>query len=138
MKDRYKEDRTVEKAVDLCFDIAKRQANPYTYLYHNPNSIQTMQHFAHWTQRYLQHKVFAAIFRASQVTGYEAVPYALLYQNAKRDGWAERKIRCGALTFYLIKLEEMPPGLKRRYLKFQEILTRELSKLRDQEEMVTT
>lgn len=118
----------VEHAVDVCFDVARKQANPFKYLYHNPTGIHTMQYFAHWVQRWSEHRAYLVLMEAARITGYEPVPYALTHRNAKRDGWQGRRIRCGKLVFYLIREEEMPPGLKRRYKKFREMLLKELEK----------
>ena len=128
MKDPWKEQRVIENAVDKVFAMAKRQANPYEYLYHNPRSIHTMQYFAKWTQRWAQHKAYMVLVRASHVMGYEPVPSELLYRHAKRDGFAGRSVRVGQLVFYLIKPDEMSAGLKRRYERFKTILLKDLKK----------
>lgn len=128
MKDKHTEDRIVERAVDVCFEVAKRQVNPYVYLYHNPREIRTMQYFAHWTQRWTERQAYVVLLKAAQITGFEPVPSCLLYRNIVRDGWSGRRIRCGSLSFFLIKKEEMPPGLMRRYTKFVELLQKELRK----------
>lgn len=126
--DRWRSERIIESAVDKVFELAKRQANPYTYLYHNPNGIHTMQYFSKWTQRWAQHKAYMVLLRAAHVTGYEAVPSELLHKNAKRDGWSGRQVRVGQLVFYLIRPDEMSTQLKKRYERFKEILTADLRK----------
>ncbi len=128
MKDRYKEDRTIERAVDVCFEVAQYQVNPFHWLYHNPNGVHTMQYFSHWVQRWAAHKAYMVLVRAAKITGYEPVPASLLYRNSKRDGFSGRRVRVGKLSFYLIREEEMSPGLKRRYTKFKEMLRKELEK----------
>ena len=127
-KDNWREQRTVEKAVDLVFEYAKRPANPYKYLYHNPKAIHTPQYFAHWTQKWQQHRVYMTLVRAAKVTGYEPVPAELLYRNAKRDGFGERSVRVGKLAFYLVRPDEMGPSLKRRYYAFKDMLFDDIRK----------
>jgi len=128
MKDRYKEDRNIENAVDICTEAAKYQINPFRWLYHNPHSVHSMQYFAHWVQRWATHRCYMVLVRSAQITGYEPVPASLLYENAKRDGFGGRKVKVGKLSFYLIKTEEMSLGLERRYTKFKEMLYHEVTK----------
>lgn len=128
MTDRWKSERIIESAVDKVFEYAQKPANPYNYLYHNPHAIQTPQYFAHWTQKWQNHKGYMILVRAAKITGYEPVPAELLHRNASRDGWSGRSVQVGRLLFYLIKPEEMPPGLKRRYYRFKDILLKEIKK----------
>ncbi len=128
MKDKWGEQRVIEKAVDVVIEVARRQVNPFSYLYHNPNRIHTMQYFAHWAQRWTEHKLYKLLMRVAQITGYEPVPYWLTYRHAKRDGYSDRRVRCGSLVFYLLKPEEMSPGLRRRYEQFRNLLKEELHK----------
>lgn len=128
MKDRWKEDRVIESATDKVFEYAKRPMNPYTYLYHNPWSIQTPQYFAHWTQKWQNHKGYMILVRAAKITGYEPVPAELLHRNAKRDGWGGRSVRVGKLVFYLIRPDEMPKGLRKRYYRFKDMLFSDIRK----------
>lgn len=125
---RYKEDRTIERAVDTVFEVAQWQASPYEYLYHNPHAIRTIQYFAHWAQRWTNRMAYIAVLQAANIGGFEVVPSALTYRNAKRDGLSKRGLRVGALRFYLIKKEEMAPGLLRRYEKFRKALANQLSR----------
>lgn len=120
--DQWKEDCLVERVVDRVFDYAKRPANPYSYLYHNPQAIHTPQYFAHWTQKWQNHQTYMVLVKAAKITGYEPVPFELLYGNAKRDGYHGRSVRVGQLVFYLITPDEMSLGLKRRYYKFKNML----------------
>ncbi len=125
---RYKEDRVVERAVDICYEVSEWQVNPYKYLFHNPNSIRTIQYFAHWTQRWTNRSAYIAVLQAAKIGGYEVVPAALTYRNAARDGLKERGVRVGNLRFYLIKKEEMAKGLLRRYEKFRKLLSEQLKR----------
>lgn len=125
-RDRHREDRVVENAVDICFEISRWHVNPYAYLYHNPHGIQTLQYFAHWTQRWTNRNAFITLLQAAKVGGYEAVPAELLHRHFTR--WKSRRVRCGQLTFYLIRIEEMPAGLQRRYHKFRILLKEHLRK----------
>jgi len=126
--DKKAEDCLVEETVDKVFEYARRPANPYSYLYNNPRAINTPQYFAHWTQRWQNHQTYMVLLRAAKVTGYEPVPSALLYRNHKRDGFHGRSVRVGELVFYLIKPEEMTPGLARRYQKFKAMLRDDIKK----------
>jgi len=126
--DKKVEDYVIEDAVDKVFEYAKKPANPYTYLYNNPKAITTPQYFAHWTQRYQHHKMYMVLVRAAKITGYEPVPFPLLYRNHKRDGFGGRGVRIGDVSFYLIKPEEMSAGLRRRYEKFLELLRADIKK----------
>lgn len=128
MTDSYKEDYVVEDTVDKVFEYAKKPANPYSYLYNNPRAITTPQYFAHWTQRYQNHRMYMVLVRAAKITGYEPVPAPLLYRNHKRDGFAGRRVQIGDLSFYLIKTEEMSAGLRRRYEKFKDMLRDDIKK----------
>ncbi|ADI02553.1 MAG TPA: hypothetical protein GXX39_02415 [Syntrophothermus lipocalidus] len=128
MRDIWKEQRVIEKAVDMVFEYAKKPANPYNYLYHNPRAIHTPQYLAHWTQKWQNHHVYMTLVRAATVTGYEPVPSVLLLRNAKRDGYGGRAVRVGHLVFYLIRPEEMTPGLQRRYYKFKNMLMTDISR----------
>lgn len=125
---RYREDRVVEKAVDTCFEVSKYQVNPYKYLYHNPNTIRTLQYFAHWAQAWTKRSAYIVLLQAANVGGYEVVPAALTYRNAKRDGISKRGVRVGRLRFFLLKKEEMAPGLLRRYEKYRKRLAEDLRK----------
>ncbi|MGI6550175.1 MAG: hypothetical protein ACOX4Q_09125 [Syntrophomonadales bacterium] len=119
---RWTEEKMIEKAVDTVFEYAQKPANPYSYLYHNPRAIHTPQYFAHWTQKWQNHRVYMTLVRAAKVTGYEPVPSILLHRNAKRDGYGDRSVQVGQLAFYLIKPEEMSPALRRRYYAFKDML----------------
>ena len=125
---RWTEEKMIEKAVDTVFEYAQKPANPYTYLYHNPRSITTPQYFAHWTQRWQNHRVYMTLVRAAKVTGYEPVPSILLHRNAKRDGYGDRSVQVGNLAFYLIKPDEMTPALRRRYYAFKDMLFDDIRK----------
>ncbi len=127
MKD-WKEQQLVEKAVDTVFEYAKKPANPYSYLYHNPRAIHTPQYFAHWTQKWQNHRVYMTLIRAAKVTGYEPVPSVLMHRNAKRDGYGDRSVQVGSLAFYLIKPEEMSQNLSRRYYGFKNMLFADIRK----------
>ena len=128
---RYKENRIVERAVDICYEISEYQVNPYNFLYHNPNSIRTVQYFAHWTQKWTNRCAYIAVLQAAKVGGYEVVPAVLTYRNAKRDGLKERGVRVGNLRFYMIKRDEMAKGLLRRYDKYRKLLSAQLKKHND-------
>ncbi len=67
-----------------------------------------------------------AVLQAAKIGGYEVVPAALTYRNAKRDGLDKRRVRVGNLRFYLIKKEEMARGLSRRYEKYRKLLSKHL------------
>lgn len=123
-----KSERVIESAVDKVFEYAKKPANPYEYLYHNPRAIQTPQYFAHWTQKWQNHKGYMILVRAAKITGFEPVPADLLHRNTVRDGWAGRRVQVGRLLFYLIRPDEMPPGMKKRYYKFKGILLKDIKK----------
>lgn len=125
---RYAEEKLIEKAVDTVLEFAQKPANPYSYLYHNPRAITTPQYFAHWTQKWQNHRVYMTLVRAAKVTGYEPVPSVLLHRNAKRDGFGDRSVQVGQLAFYLIKPEEMSPALKRRYYAFKDMLLGDIRK----------
>lgn len=125
---RYEEDRTVERAVDICFEISKWQVNPYKYLYHNPYTIKTVQYYAHWAQAWTNRSAYIVLLQAANIGGYEVVPTALTYGHTKRGGFGKRGVRVGNLRFYLIKKEEMPPGLLRRYKKFRKLLAEHLKR----------
>lgn len=118
----WKEEQIIEKAVDTVFEYAQKPANPYSYLYHNPRAIQTPQYFAHWTQKWQNHRVYMTLVRAAKVTGYEPVPSILMHRNAKRDGYGDRSVQVGQLAFYLVKPDEMSPALRRRYYAFKDML----------------
>jgi len=125
---RYAEEKLIEKAVDTVLEFAQKPANPYSYLYHNPRAITTPQYFAHWTQKWQNHRVYMTLVRAAKITGYEPVPSILLHRNAKRDGFGDRSVQVGQLAFYLIKPEEMSPALKRRYYAFKDMLLGDIRK----------
>lgn len=125
---RYAEEKLIEKAVDTVLEFAQKPANPYSYLYHNPRAITTPQYFAHWTQKWQNHRVYMTLVRAAKITGYEPVPSILLHRNAKRDGYGDRSVKVGQLAFYLIKPEEMSPSLKRRYYAFKDMLLGDIRK----------
>lgn len=129
LSDNWGAQKVVENAVDKVFEIAVRQVNPYQYLYNNPTAIKTPQYFAHWAQRYTAHKAYMVLAKAAEITGYEAVPSELLHKHVARDGWKGRGIRVGSLVFYLIKLDEMPAGLRQRYEVYKKLLDRDLKNL---------
>lgn len=128
MKENWKEEKVIEKAVDTVFEYAKRPANPYSYLYHNPRAISTPQHFAHWAQKWQNHRVYMTLMRAAKVMGFEPVPSVLMHRNAKRDGFDGRSVQVGNLAFFLIKPEEMSAALRRRYYAFKDMLFSDIRK----------
>lgn len=112
----------VEKAVDVCSEIIRWNIDPFKCLYHNPNKYDIVR-FAIWAEKYCNYKVFRALLRASEITGYEPVPAELLHKHAKRDGYSGRRLRVGNAAFYLIRLDEMSTGLKERYKKFRSMIS---------------
>ncbi|WP_406677654.1 hypothetical protein [Moorella sp. ACPs] len=128
--ERYAEERVIEQAVETALELARPQVNPYKWLYHNPSGVQTMQWFAHWTQRYTGHRLYKAIQRIAKITGYELVPASLFYRHTAP--WAARRVKIYGRSFILIKREEMTPGLARRYDAFCRDLQAALKEYRDE------
>jgi len=110
----------VERAVEVCSEIVRWKADPFKCLYHNPSKYDIVK-FAVWAEKYCNYKVFKALLKASEITGFEPVPSELLHKHVKRDGYSGRGIRIGNAAFYLIRYDEMSPGLKKRYGKFREM-----------------
>ncbi|NLI74760.1 MAG: hypothetical protein GX369_08370 [Euryarchaeota archaeon] len=114
----------LERAIDVFTEeIARWRVSPYSALYHNPNKYSVVQ-FARWAQRYQNLKIYRALLKAADVTGYEPVPAELLCRNGARDGYSGRSIKAGRLSFYLIKPEEMTGGLLKKYKEFKKEVTR--------------
>ncbi|SHK92295.1 hypothetical protein [Desulforamulus aeronauticus] len=114
-------DTTIEKYVK----IAKYGINPFRCLYFNPSKYTLVQ-FAKWCQQYLQNRIYVALIKTAPITGFEVVPSELLLRQAKRDGYSDRRVMAGGLSFYLIKQSEMSKGLLKRYLDFKEEMSKNL------------
>lgn len=115
-RNQYAEEKLIDKAVELTLELAKPQVSPFKWLYHNPSGVQTMQWFSRWAQRYTAHRLYTAIQKVCQITGYELVPASLFYRHTAI--WAARRVKIYGRSFILIKREEMSPGLARRYDAF--------------------
>ena len=120
--------RLINQAIEGCLPMRQRCGNPFRYLYLNPSCRLTLQFFAKWTQIYVKHQAYAVLLRAAEVTGYEAIPQVLFCRNQKQDGVPRRTVRVGQLTFYLLKPDEMTPGLAEKYSLFKKSLAAEVAK----------
>ena len=59
--------------------------------------------------------MYDLLTRAARVTGHRVVPGELINGHAARDGYSEKLVKVGSLSFYLLRPEDMQPGLKQRF-----------------------
>lgn len=109
---------SVDRAVEKCADLVKYHVSPFRCYYFNPHKY-TITGLMKWTQKYMMNRMYLTLLKASNLTGYEAVPEELLLGHAVRDGFGGRKIRIGRLAFYMIRREEMSKKLLERYEEFK-------------------
>lgn len=111
----------IESAVEKYREIRRWNISPFRCAYYNPNKYDIVT-FAKWAQNYFHNRAYMLLMRAAEITGYEPVPRELFHKNIARDGYSNRRVQIGKYAFYLVKEEEMSPGLKRRYKKFKEYM----------------
>jgi hypothetical protein len=111
----------IEDAVEKCREILRWNINPFNCVYMNPHRYDVIT-LTRWTQNYCNNRAYMLLLRTAEITGYEPVPTELLHRNIARDGYKNRKVSIGKSAFYLIKPEEMKPGLKKRYKMFKELM----------------
>lgn len=118
---------SVDRAVERCRPIAQYHVSPFKCYYYNPSKYTPVA-LMKWAQKYVMNRQYITLIRAAEVMGREPVPSELILRNAKRDGYNQKRIKIGRLTFYLLKPEEMSMGLKSRYQKFKSEMTSYFSK----------
>lgn len=116
----------IEKAVRITIEVAKPQANPYNYLYHNPTRIFTLQWFSHWTQRYQNYMLYKLMLEICRITSHLAIPQVIF--NRHTDKYSDKKVRIAKNVFYIVNEQEITPNLKLKYESYRNFLNKELEK----------
>ncbi|EGW40486.1 hypothetical protein [Desulfosporosinus sp. OT] len=117
----------VDRAVELCLPMVQYHVSPFRCYYYNPRKYTPVK-LMKWAQKYVMNRQYMTLIKAAQVMGMEPVPGELFMRNLGRYGFDQRKVKIGRLSFYLLKTEEMKPGLRSRYQEFKELMTRHFSK----------
>lgn len=110
--------KCVDEAIERYIRVLNYSINPFRCLYFNPNKYDKVR-FAKWCQKYMQNRIYLSLLKTTKITGYEVVPNELLMGQAKRDGYSDKRVRIGGLSFYLLKPEDMSKGLLARYQVFK-------------------
>lgn len=118
----------IETAVEKCREILRWSANPFNSVYLNPHKYDIIT-LARWAQSYCNNRAYMLLLRTAEITGYEPVPTELLHRHIAKDGYKNRRVSIGKSAFYLIKPDEMKPGLKKRYKKFKELMEQVIMEL---------
>lgn len=116
----------VDRAVELCWPIAKYHVSPFKCYYYNPHKYTPVE-LMKWAQKYVMNRQYMTLIKAASTMGMEPVPYELLMRNNKRFGFQNRIVKVGKVSFWLLREDEMSQGLKVRYSEFKDKMTSYLS-----------
>lgn len=113
---------SIDKALEKCREVVNYHVSPFRCYYFNPHKYTPVT-LMKWCQKYMVNRMYMILLRAASITGYEVVPSELLMRNGARDGYSNKIIKMGKISFYLLKQEEMSPRLWSRFQEFKQKMT---------------